>query len=106
LGIYLNRHRDLFGDYGDKVFQNLLGSVGLNAMFGLMRTRIDNGGHLGGFLGGVIVAWTVGPNLVVVGENERVDHRVEETRTVARRRVVNRPLLQTYTGEFMEEFRR
>jgi hypothetical protein len=48
----------------------------------------------------------VGPNLVVVGENERVDHRVEETRTVARRRVVNRPLLQTYTGEFMEEFRR
>ena len=106
LGIYLNRHRDLFGDYGDKVFQNLLGSVGLNAMFGMMSKRIDNWGHFGGFLGGVIVAWTVGPNLVVVGENERVDHRVEETRTVARRRVVNRPLLQTYTGEFMEEFRR
>ena len=106
LGIYLNRHRDLFGDYGDKVFQNLLGSVGLNAMFGLMSKRIDNWGHFGGFLGGAVVAWTVGPNLVVVGAGERVDESREASRTVARRRVVNRPLLQTYTGEFMEEFRK
>jgi membrane associated rhomboid family serine protease len=42
LGVYLQRHSDLFGAYGERQLHNLVGSIGANAAFGLMSSRIDN----------------------------------------------------------------
>jgi membrane associated rhomboid family serine protease len=100
MGVYLHRHRDLFGEYGERQLHNLLGSVGLNAAFGMMSKRIDNYAHLGGLLAGAAVAFLVGPNLIVVDP----DDRVKGMARIGRRAVVNRPLLQTYSGEFAKEF--
>ena len=79
-------------------------SVGLNAMFDLMSKRIDNWGHFGGFLGGAVVAWTVGPTswLWVLGEGVGENGK---PRSEWRRRVVNRPLLQTWPQVSLWRFR-
>jgi uridine nucleosidase len=100
MGVYLHRHSDLFGAVGDRQLQSLLGSVGVNALFGMMSRRIDNWAHLGGFLTGAFVAAAFGPNLIVLNAGS---HAVSEG---GRRRVVNRPVLQTYASEFAREFRR
>ena len=94
MGVYLHRHRDLFGEYGERQLHNLLGSVGLNAAFGMMSKRIDNYAHLGGLLAGAAVAFLVGPNLILVDP----DDRVKGMARIGRRAVVNRPLLQAYSG--------
>ena len=52
MGVYLHRHRDPFGEYGERQLHNPPGSVGLNAAFGMMSKRIDNYAHLGGLLAG------------------------------------------------------
>lgn len=88
------RHSDLFGAYGERQLQNLMGSIGANALFGIMSPKIDNWAHLGGLMTGAAIAFATGPNLMVVGGSGG-----------KRRTVVNRPLLQTYVGEFVREFR-
>ena len=101
LGVYLQRHSDLFGSYGERQLQSLMGSIGANALFGLMSARIDNWAHLGGLLAGGAIAFLVGPNLMVVGPTTQGAKRVG----ARGRTVVNRPLLQTYVGEFVREFK-
>ena len=66
----------------------------------MMSKRIDNYAHLGGLLAGAAVAFLVGPNLILVDP----DDRVKGMARIGRRAVVNRPLLQTYSGEFAKEF--
>lgn len=101
LGVYLQRHSDLFGAYGERQLQNVMGSIGANALFGMMSSRIDNWAHLGGLLAGAAVAFVAGPNLMVVDGGTEGAKRVG----ARGRAVVNRPLLQTYVGEFVREFR-
>ena len=65
--VYLYRHRDLHGRGGQKLFYRLLGYMALNLAFGLISStgvgsfRIDNAGHIGGLVGGVVLAWFIGP---------------------------------------------
>ena len=99
LGVYLHRHSDLFGSYGEAQLQNLMGSIVANGLFGMMSRKIDNWAHLGGLLAGATIAFATGPNLMVV------DGGTEGGKRLGRRTVVNRPLLQTYVGEFVREFK-
>ena len=108
MAVYLHRHNHLFGEYGEQQLLNLVGSVGLNAAFGMMSKRIDNFAHLGGFLAGAGAAFALGPNFVPLTSEKDVREAVEngeKTGRVKGRAVVNRPLLQTYAGEFAREFR-
>ena len=112
LGVYLHRHSELFGAYGERQLQSLMGSIGANALFGLMSSRIDNWAHLGGLLAGGAVAFLTGPNLMVVSPTDgRTRQWPSSTEEGARRvgvrgrTVVNRPMLQTYVSEFVREFR-
>ena len=115
MGVYLQRHNDLFGDRGQRMLENLIGSVAVNAAFGMMSKRIDNYAHLGGFLAGGLVAFTVGPNLVTVDAREAAREAAEvykktgelpshEISRVGGQAVVNRPLVQTYVDEFVKAF--
>ena len=56
--IYYGRHRG--GTFGTNLFRQMLIWAGILFVFGFMMEGIDNWGHLGGFLGGLITAIFLG----------------------------------------------
>jgi rhomboid protease GluP len=64
--VFLYRHRELFGSQARSALQNVVVIAGINFVIGL-QPGIDNWGHLGGLLGGLIFTWFGGPRFVVEG---------------------------------------
>ncbi|MEK9164407.1 MAG: rhomboid family intramembrane serine protease [Chloroflexota bacterium] len=58
--IYLYRHRQLFGERGRRQLMQILAVAGINLVIGLS-PGIDNWGHVGGLIGGVVLTWLIGP---------------------------------------------
>ncbi len=58
--IYLYRHRHVFGEWGRRQLMEILIIAGLNLLIGLA-PGIDDWGHVGGLVGGSVLAWLVGP---------------------------------------------
>jgi len=54
--VYFWRYRENFGDEGRAILQNVLMVIGLNLVFGFTNAQIDNAGHIGGLIGGAMVA--------------------------------------------------
>lgn len=63
-GIFLFQNRGLFGAQFGRAIGNVLFIVAVNLFLGLT-PGIDNWGHVGGLLGGLIFAWFAGPVLQV-----------------------------------------
>lgn len=61
LSVYYLRYRDQFGAQARAVLQNMAMIVVVNFIFGLSSPGIDNWGHLGGLVGGAVVAWGLIP---------------------------------------------
>ncbi len=65
--VFLYRHRRLFGAVGRQRLQNTVILLGINLVFGFLSTvggsamRIDNFAHIGGAIGGAVLAWFIGP---------------------------------------------
>jgi len=60
--IFVYRHRDLFGRAAYRQLQNMIFVLVLNILIGLSPgSRIDNWGHVGGFLAGIGLSWLIGP---------------------------------------------
>ncbi|NLX10839.1 MAG: rhomboid family intramembrane serine protease [Chloroflexi bacterium] len=63
--IYFYKHRHLHGDAGRQHLRQLILLMVLNLGLGLFSTatnfRIDNAGHIGGLVGGVVLAWFIAP---------------------------------------------
>ncbi len=64
LSVYYLRYRDQFGARAKAVLQNMAMIVVVNFIFGLSSPGIDNWGHLGGLLGGAVVAWGLIPRYI------------------------------------------
>ena len=62
--VYFYRHRQLFGEMGRRRLMDILVIAGINLVIGLS-PGIDNWGHVGGLLGGALLAWLLGPLYVV-----------------------------------------
>jgi rhomboid protease GluP len=80
-GIFLYRNRKLFGGQVRRAINNVIFVVVINLLLGL-NPGIDNWGHIGGLLGGLVFSWFAGPiwhvegiypNLHVVDEREPRD---------------------------------
>ena len=59
-GIFLYQNRGLLGNQFGRAIGNVLFIVAVNLMLGLT-PGIDNWGHVGGLLGGLVFAWFAGP---------------------------------------------
>ena len=59
-GIFLYRHRQLFGERGRRGLQQIIMIALINLAIGL-QGNIDNWAHVGGLLGGVGLSWALGP---------------------------------------------
>lgn len=65
-GIFLYLNKDLFGQRGQRALSNIVMVAAVNLFIG-MSPGIDNWGHIGGLLGGLIFAWFGGPRWEVEG---------------------------------------
>lgn len=54
--IYFWRYHENFGDAGRSVLRNVMAVIAFNLVFGFTNPQIDNAGHLGGLIGGALVA--------------------------------------------------
>ncbi len=59
--IFFLRYRDNFGEQGRTMLQNMITVIGINLIFGYINPGIDNWAHMGGLLGGALVAWGLLP---------------------------------------------
>jgi rhomboid protease GluP len=65
-GVFIYQHRKLFGDQSRIALRQIVQVAAVNFLIGLS-PRIDNWGHIGGLIGGVIYAWFTGPLFQVQG---------------------------------------
>jgi rhomboid protease GluP len=78
-GVFLFRHRQLFGAGARTGLMNIIFIISINLFLGLS-PGIDNWGHLGGLFGGLAFAWLGGPLLELTGappHMELADRRSE-----------------------------
>jgi len=65
-GIFLIKNRKLFGSQAKRALNNVIFVVAINLFLGL-QPGIDNWGHIGGLMGGLMFAWFAGPHWEVQG---------------------------------------
>ncbi len=78
LALFLFRHRDLFGSVAKSQLTRIGMVLLLNLVLGFS-AMIDNWGHVGGLLGGILVGWIIGPQWERVQTPEQ-SHRVIDTK--------------------------
>ncbi|NDJ85095.1 MAG: rhomboid family intramembrane serine protease [Chloroflexi bacterium] len=62
MGFYLYRHRHLYGQFASVRLRQMVMLGVINIVFGLSPgTNIDNAAHLGGAIGGFLLAWFISP---------------------------------------------
>lgn len=66
-GMFLFQNRQLLSDRGRAQITNIIVIAGYNLVYGLVNVRIDNWGHIGGLLGGLIFTWFGGPRFRLEG---------------------------------------
>lgn len=78
--VYFMKYRENFGARGRAILNNMFLIIGINLVFGLTQQNIDNWGHIGGLIGGVLV--TVGllpyyqrPAVITYGANIMEEER-------------------------------
>jgi rhomboid protease GluP len=59
--VYFARYRENFGARGRAILQNMLLIIAINLVFGFTARGIDNWGHIGGLVGGALVAYGLLP---------------------------------------------
>ncbi len=66
-GMFAIQNRKLLGSRANRVLMNVLYIAAINLFIGFTTTSVDNFGHLGGLLGGLIFTWFGGPRWKIEG---------------------------------------
>ena len=66
-GVFLLQNRKLLGPRAGRSLMNLLYMAAINLVLGFTVSGVDNFGHIGGILGGLLFAWFGGPRWKVEG---------------------------------------
>lgn len=65
LAVYFYQNRQGFGDVAQRQLRSLGMLVLINLVFGITVPNIDNWGHMGGLVGGALIALLIGPRYTV-----------------------------------------
>jgi rhomboid protease GluP len=65
-GVFLYQNRDIFSGIARQALTQIATIAGINLLIG-MSPGIDNWGHIGGLVGGLMFSWLAGPLLYVEG---------------------------------------
>lgn len=76
-GAFLYQNRELLGGRGRRGLINIIVIAGINLLIG-MSPGIDNWGHIGGLVGGVLFGWFGGPKLTL--QRDLYSVRIEDER--------------------------
>jgi rhomboid protease GluP len=68
-GVFAYQNQKVFGRQAQRVLRNIINIAIINLLLGLT-PGIDNWGHLGGLIGGLMVSWFGGPKYAVAGTGE------------------------------------
>ncbi|WP_162909279.1 rhomboid family intramembrane serine protease [Aggregatilinea lenta] len=87
--VYFYQHRKLHGEMGRRHLNQLLILMLVNLALGAFSQatayKIDNAGHIGGLIGGVVLAWFIGPHYDVQADPAVLGgHRVVDLNPVQR----------------------
>ncbi|GLI69436.1 hypothetical protein VaNZ11_014047 [Volvox africanus] len=66
LGVFYWRHKEVLGPASESGLRTLGLAAAINIAYSMANKRIDNFGHVGGLLGGALLAYLLGPRFVVV----------------------------------------
>ena len=66
-GVFLLQNRQVLGNRVNRSLMNLLYIAAINLFIGFSTSGVDNFGHIGGILGGLIFTWFGGPRWKVEG---------------------------------------
>jgi len=66
-GMFVFQNRQLLGSRASRALMNVLYIAAINLFIGFTTTGVDNFGHLGGMLGGILFTWFGGPRWKVEG---------------------------------------
>jgi rhomboid protease GluP len=66
-GVFIIQNRKLLGNRVNRSLMNLVYIAGVNLLIGFTTTGVDNWGHIGGLLGGLLFAWFGGPRWKLEG---------------------------------------
>ncbi len=76
--VFFYQNKELFGSGAKKALQNVITVAAINLLIGLS-PGIDNWGHLGGLIGGLIFTWFAGPKLHFEGFSQYIEVVDERT---------------------------
>ncbi|HML24827.1 MAG TPA: rhomboid family intramembrane serine protease [Aggregatilinea sp.] len=87
--VYFYQHRRLHGEMGRRHLNQLIVLMVVNLALGVLSQattyKIDNAGHIGGLIGGVVLAWFIGPHYDVQADPAAEGgHRVVDLNPVQR----------------------
>jgi membrane associated rhomboid family serine protease len=107
---FLARNQHLFGYTGQMQKDALVETIGFNLLLGMTNPMIDNWGHIGGFVGGVGMAYLIGPKLYVArvpllggGSGSSVHENTLAAGLSAGKIIIDRPTISFRTPEFVNE---
>jgi rhomboid protease GluP len=80
-GVFIYQNKKLFGERFGRMLRQIVQVAVINLLIGLS-PGIDNWGHLGGLLGGIVYTWFGGPNIKLVGSGP--DLRLADSRPQSR----------------------
>lgn len=82
-GVFIYRNQRIFGPRARTVLGNLISLAAINLMIGLS-PGIDNWGHVGGLLGGLLFTWIAAPDYRVAGDGPEyeLENETRESATV------------------------
>lgn len=78
--VFLYKHQKLLGEMAQAQLRQLVILAGINFLFGIASSfntsgvSIDNWGHIGGFIGGIALAWIIGPIYIPRRHPTQPDH--------------------------------